>query len=71
MSLAEYVRGLRKSHEVKKHPTLEEVAESTDLSLSCIHNIETGIVTKPNIATLQTLAEYYKVPLKDFIEHID
>jgi transcriptional regulator with XRE-family HTH domain len=71
MTLSEYVKKLRKNHRIEKPPTLEEVAEGASLSLSCIHNIETGAVKTPSLGTLKALADYYNKPLENFIKKVD
>jgi transcriptional regulator with XRE-family HTH domain len=71
LTLAEYIKELRKNHKVDKPPTLEDVAIGAELSLSCIHNIEAGVVTKPSIDTLKALAKYYEVPLQNLVEKIN
>lgn len=62
MSLSERLRRTR----IKSELTLKEVGQQTGLSVSFLSEIERG-KTNPSFETIQKLAKYYRVPIKDLM----
>lgn len=67
MSLAEYVKKLRKEKKIDKPPTLQDVADGSGIPLSTLDFIERGATKRPSDDTLDKLAAYYEVDKKDLI----
>ncbi|RJQ45010.1 MAG: XRE family transcriptional regulator [Anaerolineaceae bacterium] len=64
MSLGEKLKAIRKN---RHNLTLSEVAGKTNLSVSFLSDVERGR-TKPSLATLETLANFYAVNISELVD---
>ena len=66
MKLGDRLREIRQQHE----ETLLQVAQSIDLSVSYLSDLERGR-TRPSLDTLERLAAHYRLSLADLVENVD
>lgn len=71
MSLAEYLKDLRKNKSVPKKPTLEDVSSETGIPIPSLSAMENGTVKTVDAVKLSALAKYYSVTLDSLIEKIE